>query len=152
MQKIIAHRGNLEGPNEQFENDPGYIFDAIKEGFDVEVDVWFDVVNWKDGLWLGHDRPQYPISRDFLYGLREGLWCHCKNVGALYFFQEEYPDMNYFWHQSDDYTLTSHGWVWSYPDKPTLRGAKSIAVMPEWNFTDVSAFTGVCTDYPRRYM
>ena len=44
----IAHRGNLKGPNQRFENEPSYIIEALKEGFDVEVDVWL----LKDKLYL----------------------------------------------------------------------------------------------------
>ena len=25
--------------------------------------------------------------------------------------------LNYFWHQTDDFTLTSHGYIWTYPGK-----------------------------------
>ena len=52
---FISHRGNLDGLNPDRENSPDYIDEAIKLGFDVEVDV-----RTKDGqLWLGHDEPQY---------------------------------------------------------------------------------------------
>ena len=39
--KLIAHRGNINGPNPEKENHPDYINTAIKSGYDVEVDVWF---------------------------------------------------------------------------------------------------------------
>jgi glycerophosphoryl diester phosphodiesterase len=39
--KLIAHRGNTEGPNPLEENKPEYIEEAIENGFDVEIDIWF---------------------------------------------------------------------------------------------------------------
>ena len=36
---LIAHRGNTIGPNIEKENHPDYIDEAIKKGFDVEVDI-----------------------------------------------------------------------------------------------------------------
>ena len=51
MTKIISHRGNLIGVKPECENNPTYIDQAIAEGFDVEIDVWFI-----DGeFFLGHD-------------------------------------------------------------------------------------------------
>jgi hypothetical protein len=37
---LIAHRGNLDGPNPSMENHPDYIDAAINAGFHVEVDLW----------------------------------------------------------------------------------------------------------------
>lgn len=53
-------------------------------------------------------------------------------------------------HQEDDMTITSEDRICTYPGKKPVAGA--IAVMPEvspgW---DISAATGVCTDYPYMY-
>jgi hypothetical protein len=48
---LISHRGNIDGVNQNFENQPNYIDDAIKAGYDVEVDIWY--IGGK--LYLGHD-------------------------------------------------------------------------------------------------
>ena len=37
--RLIAHRGNLNGPNPLTENDPTRITYCIEEGYDVEIDV-----------------------------------------------------------------------------------------------------------------
>ena len=75
--KYIAHRGNLIGPNPNKENHPNYILEALKQGFDVEVDVWY-----KDNRFaLGHDKPQYTVDLKFL--TNSSLWCHAKNIDAL---------------------------------------------------------------------
>ena len=59
--KIICHRGNLNGPNPLTENNLRQIDVCIEKGYDVEVDLWVG-----DGIWLGHDGPQYPITKEWL--------------------------------------------------------------------------------------
>ena len=68
---LIAHRGNINGKNKSKENSPSYILDAIKQGYDVEIDLWVD----NDDFWLGHDEPQYKINIDFLSKSKK-----CKNI------------------------------------------------------------------------
>ena len=69
---LISHRGNINGPRKELENKPQYIENALKLGYDVEIDVWsIDRV-----FYLGHDKPQYEVSRWFLHN--EKLWCHAK--------------------------------------------------------------------------
>ena len=36
---LIAHRGNIDGPNPEMENNPQYIDKAIDSGYNVEIDV-----------------------------------------------------------------------------------------------------------------
>lgn len=139
-QLIISHRGNLDGPIPSEENKPSYIEAAMEAGYHVEVDVW--VVN---GDWfLGHDEPQYQIDKGFLNDKR--LWCHAKNLEA--FEELILEELHCFWHQEDNYTLTSKSFIWAYPGQPGGRFA--ITVMPDKD-TDVSSFHGVCTDYPNDY-
>ena len=137
----ISHRGNLEGKQENNENNPDYIMQAIKQGFDVETDVWFDKTNF----YLGHDEPTYKINSDFL--LNKNLWCHAKNFDAL----DELSKINahYFWHQEDDYTLTSKGIVWVYPGK--LLSKNSICVMPELSNYQSLECLGICSDLIKNY-
>jgi hypothetical protein len=73
---FISHRGNLNGKKKESENKPVYIKDAIKKGFNVEIDVWYT-----DGFYLGHDRPEFKVSKKFLENKK--LWCHAKNLKAL---------------------------------------------------------------------
>ena len=37
---LIAHRGNLFGKSEE-ENHPDFIDQALLQGFDVEIDLWY---------------------------------------------------------------------------------------------------------------
>jgi hypothetical protein len=105
---LISHRGNLTGPNKKQENSIDSIKRAIDNSFDVEIDVWFD-----NGFWLGHDNPQTKVNANFLQNPK--LWCHAKNIEALY----ELSQINtrYFWHQNDDFALTSDNFIWTLPNK-----------------------------------
>lgn len=134
----IAHRGNTEGRNKDLENHPNYVSNAIHQGFDAEVDVWLF-----DGLDLGHDKPQYSINIDYLIGFSEQLWIHCKNLDAL-FFLSEFPELNIFWHQKDDFTLTSRNFIWTYPKKPVT--SLSVLVMKDATKYSGSDCYGLCAD------
>lgn len=144
MNKIlISHRGNINGKILERENHPDYIDDAIKLFYDVEVDIWS-----VDGyIFLGHDNPQYKINIDWLQSRLDKLWIHCKNIQALEFFSGS--QFNYFWHDTDIVTLTSHRYMWVYPGKQPIKN--SIAVLPEIYNDDVSECMGVCSDYILNY-
>ena len=140
---LISHRGNLNGPNEDRENSPYYIMEAIAEGYDVEVDLW-----WVDGkVYLGHDEPQYEVSDEWLGERIDKLWVHCKNVDSLNWIRN--TSLHYFWHEQDTLTLTSKNHMWVYPGKQPIIG--SIAVMPEIHNDDISKCLGVCSDFIKRY-
>lgn len=149
---IIAHRGNLVGSEPDYENSPEMIDRCISGyGFHVEVDLWVT----EDGkLFLGHDNPQYEVTLSWLHLRSRFLWIHCKNINALSYMQGNpySSDFCYFWHQEDDYTLTSNGWVWAYPNKPINVPCKAVCVMPEWDNQDSFLFDAVCTDYPTNYL
>jgi len=141
---LISHRGNTNGPDLNNENKPEYILKALSLGYHCEIDVWYQNDTW----YLGHDEPTYSVSFDFL--LKDNLWLHCKNLDALSRLSH-YSKCNAFWHQTDDYTLTTKGYIWVYPGKAGLEGYKCICVMPEWNNQDTRDFIGVCTDYIENY-
>jgi hypothetical protein len=144
----ISHRGNINGRIPDAENQPEYINDTLRMGYDVEVDVWYVDGEW----WLGHDEPQYPIYFDWIDERSDRLWIHCKNIEAVeYFFENENDckELNWFWHENDVCTLTSYGYVWAYPGKQPIK--KSIAVMPENNNDDISYCLGICSDYIEKY-
>jgi hypothetical protein len=139
----IAHRGNLNGPNPEKENEPSYIVSAINQGFDCEVDLW----RTESGFFLGHDEPQYEIKDSFLFELSDKLWIHCKNLEALTFVSKEASTLNGFWHQEDDFTLTTKGYIWTYPNRPTTD--RSILVhLPKLRQLDHAfIIAGICSDY-----
>ena len=92
--KYISHRGNINGPNPDRENDPIYIFEALAQGYDVEIDVW---VTNNSMVMLGHDSPMHSVNKKMLQ--IPGLWCHAKNIEALNFMLEEKVP-NCFWHDT----------------------------------------------------
>ena len=113
--KIIAHRGNIDGPNPLEENKPEHIEEAISKGFDVEIDVRYDML--RNNIYLGHDESQYLIDWYWLGKYKDNLWIHCKNIEAVIYFKECGYDINYFWHETDAVTLTSKKYIWAYPGK-----------------------------------
>jgi hypothetical protein len=144
---LISHRGNVDGKLENYENKPNYINLAIQKGFDVEVDVWY--IDGK--LYLGHDNPEYETPLSWFIERKNKLWVHCKDDKAIVYFnslQNQY-DFNYFWHEKDTLTLTSHNYIWVYPGKQPIK--HSIAVMPEQHKDDISQAIGVCSDYIENY-
>jgi len=145
---LISHRGNISRAIPERENDPRYISEAIANGFNVEVDVWF--INGK--FKLGHDKPTYDFPYQLLELQSNKLWIHCKNLEAIIQFNIlDQPGiyLNYFWHQEDDVTLTSKGYIWAYPGKQPIKN--SIAVMPELNKDDLTQAIGICSDYIKDY-
>ena len=119
--KLIAHRGLINGPNKRIENQPVTIKSSLEKGYDCEIDLWV----LDDRFYLGHDEPQYNITREFLN--QPGLWIHAKNLTALHWLLD--TDLNYFWHELDKYTLTSRGYIWAYPGNRVTD--RSVQVMPE---------------------
>lgn len=143
---LISHRGNINGRMESWENEPTYIDLAISKGYDVEVDIWY-----KDNtLWLGHDKPEYGIDMKWIVSRESKLWIHCKNIDSLVYLKNSKQDLNYFWHQEDDVTITSRGFFWTYPGKQITEN--SIAVMPEIKeFDNIETAFGICSDRVEDY-
>jgi len=118
---LISHRGNTQGRIEPLENTIEYILDAVKKGYDCEIDVWRMDGNW----FLGHDQPEQQIPEDTLQN--KHFWCHAKNIEAFIKLKE--IGIHTFWHQEDRYTLTSRGYIWQYPSLHPKED--TICVMPE---------------------
>ena len=62
---------------------------------------------------------------------------------------QKHKELNYFWHENDTMTLTSHGYIWVYPGKQPVKN--SISVMPELNNDFVSGCAGICSDIIENY-
>lgn len=144
--RLIAHRGNLNGPDPSNENRPDYIMEAINKGYSVEIDLRM----FNGELMLGHDEPQYEIELLFLVHHTSKLWVHCKDYASLDFVSR-YTMLNFFSHFTDEpYVLTSHGQFWAYPGQLPL-GTDCVMVMPELHSSleeikKVKTF-GICSDY-----
>jgi hypothetical protein len=143
--KLISHRGNINGPKPDMENSPDYIEKALKLGYDVEIDVWFS----GDDFYLGHDYPKYKILETFLES--DKIWSHAKDINSLVRMIQN-KKINCFWHQNDDFTITSKGVIWTYPGKDLTNN--SICVLPERSNYDLESIKncyGVCSDFIKRY-
>jgi len=145
---LISHRGNTNGKQSELENMPEYIDNAIKLGYDVEVDIRFK----SSKFYLGHDNSKCGISLDWLKHRSSKLWLHCKNMQAI----EQLSIMsiyNYFWHDSDAVTITSRGYIWMSSKIKPLKN--SIAVIPELTDYNLKECAGICSDnievYNERY-
>ncbi len=147
--KYISHRGNLNGPNKEIENTKEQIIKVIELGYDCEIDLWYI----ENNIFLGHDKPENIVPLDFLLKYKNNLWCHCKNYEMLEYLNINNFDLNYFWHQNDDYTITSKGFVWVYPGKKLIKN--SVFVLPEYtnnsNNNLCKDIGGICSDYISNY-
>ena len=119
--KFIAHRGLVDGPDNNLENLPEQILNSLQAGYDCEIDVRLINNKWL----LGHDVPDFEVPFEFLE--QPGLWIHAKNLLALEHLAK--TKLEYFWHQSDDFVLTSNNYIWTFPGKSLTQ--RSIMVMPE---------------------
>jgi len=135
---IISHRGNLNGVDPSSENKPDSIVQTLDLGFDVEVDLRLH----NDKLYLGHDEPDYKVDLNFLK--QSGVWVHAKNKEVIPILRNE-KDIHWFWHETDQLTLTSRGYVWCFPGHEIDGGIMvdhGQDVQPEINIA------GICTDDP----
>ena len=138
----IAHRGNLYGPDPEKENTLEAIFHALSLGYDVEIDIW--VIGGI--LYFGHDEPTHIVDAFVLEKVGNHGWFHCKNLGALQFFKECGNDYNFFWHQEDDYTITSNGYIWTYPGKETTPYSILVHLGIPDKTTLAKSIYGLCSD------
>lgn len=141
--RYIAHRGNVDGINESLENTKDYIDRAISLGYDVEIDL-----RVKEGkLFLGHDEPQYPVTIDWLIDRRNSLWIHAKDYESLSILSK--TNLQYFYHSSEPYTITSNGYIWSHDFKNKMT---NMCIVPLLSKEEVlkyeqTDFFAVCSDF-----
>tara|TARA_R110002012_G_C11630347_1_gene609767 strand:- start:1278 stop:1736 length:459 start_codon:yes stop_codon:yes gene_type:complete len=146
---FISHRGNISGKNIALENDPIYIDSAISMGYDVETDI--RIID--NCFFLGHDTAQHKVNIEWIMNRKNSLWIHAKNLNCLNFFSKHMQDKyRFFWHQNDDYTLTSNNIIWAYPG--SVLSDNSIAVMPEnakYKKEEILNCYGICSDFISLY-
>lgn len=132
----ISHRGLINGPNKKLENKPDIITETLNKGYECEIDLW--VIN--NNFYLGHDEPQYNINLDFIKMPK--LWIHAKNLDAFYWLTQSNLGLSYFWHQTDDFTLTSNNYIWTYPGLPLT--SRSVLVLPEQQDLKLDNLPKIC--------
>ncbi|NBP57470.1 hypothetical protein EBU71_13220 [bacterium] len=154
MKKLISHRGNLSKIIPEKENHPDYIEDALHRGYDVEVDIRF-----RDGeFYLGHDQPDYKIEVSWIREKSERLWIHCKDLSSasqLRLLKSSMPELKYFCHNVDPYTLVSNGFIWVHYDtfinNPDV-GLDQNCIIPLLTLEHVRDYSdldvyGICSDF-----
>ena len=134
---LIAHRANLTGPNYATANTPEQIEKVLAKGLNCEVDVW----KVFDKFFLGHDEQRYKVSKKFLKNKK--LWCHAKNLAALE--SMLYNNIHCFWHETDKFTVTSKGYIWTFPGEEV--GDRSVIVHKDRDWKLKYDCYAVCTDY-----
>ena len=142
---FISHRGNLTGPQPERENSLSFIDEAIERGYDVEIDLRME----NGQLYLGHDHPEYFVDYEWLLKRSDNLWIHIKDYESLIWISSHHSEFRYFCHESDRYTLTSNGYIWSHDlqNKMTdkcivpLINRKQVFEYDQWDYY------AVCTDF-----
>jgi len=150
---LISHRGNINGTDKKEENSPFYLKKALKDDYDVELDIWYIEKTWK----TEHNEPLYEFNFNDFDEYLNNMWFHCKNIEAYYNFVtlkeiDEKIQRNFFWHQNDDFTLTSNNKIWTYPGKKLTK--LSICVLPEkseYIEMELKSCYGICSDFIEKY-
>ena len=75
---------------------------------------------------------------------QSGLWCHAKNLEALYVMLSN--GIRCFWHENDDFTLTSDGFIWTYMNKPVCEKSIIVDNSSNWRSMNYNCY-GICSDY-----
>lgn len=143
LQKIYAHRGNIDGPENPLENTVELAEKALGMGYGVELDVWFK----NDCFFLGHDQPKQKVSKQYL--INNNFLIHCKNYQA---FRELYlnPNIHCFYHNDEPFTLTNLGKCLVHEKIVENFNHNDIVVdLNSRKITDKAY--GVITDYPNLY-
>ncbi len=143
----ICHRGNIVGPVKELENNFGVLIQRAIQGHSVEVDVWYH----QGSLWLGHDKPEYKITLEWLTSCKKRL-IHAKDGKTFEYLLLEAGkralDIHVFYHTEEDYVLTNKGLIICYPGKPLLQG--SLCMMPEraeYSVEDIQKCFAICSDF-----
>lgn len=144
-EKIISHRGNIDGRILEKENTIDYINCAIKNGYEVEIDV-----RTKNGLlYLGHDTPDYLVDMEWMFNIIGKLWIHCKDIDS-YKIVSNIKNSRYFCHTSDSFSLISTNQLWVHDISLKLN---ENCIIPLLSIEDINNFSytekvhAICTDY-----
>lgn len=145
--KIYSNRGNLDGPDPEWENHPSKITEAFKEKLYVMIDV-----SGKDGNLYGGS--VHKISFDFIQQHKYQLLFRATNFEAIKLLRQR--DVHYFVLNDDDYALSSWNWTVMNSHDENEYDFLTLMLDPEKNkFYDreyLLDIGGVITNYPRNWM
>ena len=140
--KLISNKGNLRGIISEYENTPEYIEAALNSGFDVKIDLLLN-----DGkLFIGNDSNKIKLDIDWLEKYHNKLWLECKDINLIQKLNQldnRGAYLNYFWHENDQITLTSRGYILTYIDEPVIGG---IIMTPTIKNDKIKLCYGICSD------
>lgn len=142
--KLISHRGNITGPKLDRENAPSYIDTAIAAGYDVEIDIRY----LNGNFFLGHDTPDYEVTKTWIEKRKDKLWIHCKNLDAASSISK-IEGVIFFCHSVDTYVLTSNNYIWVHDLSLKLDNRCIIPLLNEKDIINYNSNVvyAVCTDY-----
>lgn len=158
--ELIAHRGIYSG--EGVENHPEQITMAMSNGYSVEIDVRVDEEN-RTIFHSGHDGKQFLVDFGAIYDTAKQnnvkVYFHAKNFRTRFALKKLFEERNYasrmdfFSHETDEYTITHRGRYWFYPQKfplPPQRPPKfnqGIMLKPKSNYEVVENLPdAICTN------
>ena len=107
-------------------------------------------------------KSKHRVNLDFLRDNR--IWCHLKNKESLKQIVDviDSKEINYFWHTSEDFVITSKGFLWHHSKSPLSDlTCKSIIVLPEGKrifprrnklYNKINHCYGICSDYIKMYV
>lgn len=141
---FISHRGNISRKYPPNENTIGAIDMALDAGYNVEIDTWIIGQH----MYLGHDQPRQVITdENFIYDNESKLWFHAQTIDTMMALQRS-GFSHFFFHKTDDVTITSCGRFWTFVGKPLT--PNSICCLPEQtnNYRPNEWYdcAGVCSD------
>lgn len=105
---LISHRGNISGKNFKRENSQSYLQEALDAGYFVEMDIIYGDGKYYHGHEWGGRRGE--VDPDFLGRNWQKLLIHCKDRESIIFCAENFSPLNYFYHDRDDFALSSYMW------------------------------------------
>lgn len=146
---VISHRGNINGPNHETENNPNHINKLLDVGQQVEIDVRYYNNKW----YLGHEVIEYNVDLDFLS--KPGLWIHAKDLQTAYVIQN--IGVHYFSHNEDPFAITSKKYLWVHPKIDLAKCHnfcldKVVAVLPiNTELSILKRCYGICVDDINKY-
>jgi hypothetical protein len=134
----IAHRGNTA--EKKRNNNPSLFMDLMDRKTHIEIDLWVTPL----GFALGHDGPEHEIGEKFL--TYPNFWIHAKNLAALLYLTK--TDFNYFWHENDQFTLTSQNVIWTYPKGSASNNSIIVCTtQKDHNYYLQTTALGICSDF-----
>jgi len=140
MKQFIAHRGNTEGKQPEFENTIEY----LNHAYDLCGGIECDIRTYNGKLYYGHDEPIELVDTNLI---RQYHWfCHAKDLESLSTLIAF--GANTFWHQKDTVTITTKGYIWCYPHVHLQDSHRAIWTDFDDEFTSMDQIGGwgLCSD------